>query len=236
MGNNSSIWVTGASSGIGKETAKEFARIGCKVTASSRRHSLLEVINKELSEDNLCVDIIPCNVGSSVNVEQTAKKIIAERGIDCLINNAGITSFKPARENDLQEIIDIININLIGAITCIKAVLPYMIEKKKGTIINVLSVAAVKVLQNSSAYSASKAGLLAYTNVLREEVRKDNIKIINVLPGATKTNMWHQNMIEKYSDRMMLPEEIARIIVSLFLQDKNVVTEEIILRPVGGDL
>jgi len=207
------IWITGASSGIGKEAAKEFARIGCNVFASSRRHSILELINRELSEENLSVEIFPCNVAASANVEQTVKKILSNGKIDCLINNAGITSFKSAEENSFKEIKDVINTNLLGAINCIKAVLPNMIERKSGTIINILSVAAEKVLTNSSAYAASKAGLLAYTSVLREEVRKHNIKIINVIPGATKTSIWNERVIEKYGERMMNPQDVAQLLV-----------------------
>ncbi len=229
------IWITGASSGIGKETAKEFARIGCKVFASSRRHSIIELINRELNDENLSVEVYPCNVGSTTNVNQIVNKISENHSIDCLVNNAGISSFKKAEENSLKEIKDIINTNLIGSINCIKAVLPQMIERKRGTIINIISVTVDKVLTNSSAYSASKAGLHAYAKVLREEVRKYNIKVINIIPGATKTAIWPDKVLEKYSDRMMNPEDIARLIVSSYLQDKFV-TEEIILRPIGGDL
>ncbi|MCX6148975.1 MAG: SDR family NAD(P)-dependent oxidoreductase [Ignavibacteriales bacterium] len=230
------IWVTGASSGIGKETAKEFARIGCNVVVSSRRHSVLELINKELAAENLSVNVVPCNIASSSNVELAVKKIYELGPIDCLINNAGITSFKKVEENSIREIKDIVEVNLLGSIFCIKTVLPKMIEKKKGTIINILSVAAEKLFTQSSAYSASKAGLLAYTNVLREEVRNYNIKIVNILPGATNTGMWANSVIEEFGERMMLPEEIARLIVSIYLQDRNLVTEEIVVRPLIGDL
>ncbi|MCJ7552573.1 MAG: SDR family NAD(P)-dependent oxidoreductase, partial [Ignavibacteriaceae bacterium] len=135
----SGIWITGASSGIGKATAKEFARTGCRVFVSSRRVTELERLNKELNDDNLSVDIYPCNVASQTNVDQTFKKISSESKIDCLINNAGITSFKFAEENSIQEINDIINTNLLGAIYSIKAVLPHFIENGGGTIINILS-------------------------------------------------------------------------------------------------
>ena len=230
------IWITGASSGIGKETATEFARVGCDVTVSSRRHSVLELINKELKTEKLSVNIVPCNIASSSNVDLAIKKIYEVGAVDCLVNCAGISSFKSAEENSIREIKDIIEVNLLGSIYCIKAVLPEMIAKKKGTIINVISVAAVKLLTKSSAYSASKAGVLAYTNVLREEVRKYNIKIINVLPGATNTTIWPENVIKEFGDKMMKPEDIARLIVSVYLQNKNYVQEEIVIRPMIGDL
>ncbi|HAB53662.1 MAG TPA: short-chain dehydrogenase [Ignavibacteriales bacterium] len=230
------IWITGASSGIGKAAAKEFARTGSKVFVSSRRKSELERLNTELNNENLSVEIFPCNIASSSNVNQTTKKILAINNIDCIINNAGITSFKLAEENSINEIDDIISTNLLGPIYSIKSVLPSMIKQGGGTIINILSVVTKKVFSQSSAYSASKHGLIGYTNSLREEVRKHNVRIINVIPGATQTPMWNSEVREKYGDRMMTPEEIAQVIVWLYLQKGNLVTEEIVLRPILGDL
>jgi len=230
------IWITGASSGIGKAAAKEFARTGSKVFVSSRRKTELERLNTELKDENLSVEIFPCNIASSANVDQTVKKILATNKINCLINNAGITSFKLAEDNSINEIDDVIHTNLLGPIYSIKSVLPSMIKNGGGTIINILSVVTKKVFSQSSAYSASKHGLIGYTNSLREEVRKYNVRIINVVPGATQTPIWSSEMREKYGDRMMTPEEIAQVIVWLYLQKGNLVTEEIVLRPILGDL
>jgi 3-oxoacyl-[acyl-carrier protein] reductase len=230
------IWITGASSGIGKAAAKEFARTGSKVFVSSRRKTELDRLNSELKDENLSVEIFPCNIASSSNVDQTVKNILSRNKIDCLINNAGITSFKLAEENSTNEIDDIIHTNLLGPIYAIKSVLPSMIKHGGGTIINILSVVTKKVFSGSSAYSASKHGLIGYTNSLREEVRKYSIRIINVIPGATQTTMWNSKVREKYGGRMMTPEEIAQVIVWLYLQKGNLVTEEIILRPILGDL
>lgn len=234
--NNSGIWITGASSGIGKAAAIEFAKTGSKVFISSRRVTELERLNKELSSDKLSVNIYPCNIASQTNVDQTFKKISAESKIDCLVNNAGITSFKLAEDNSIQEINDIINTNLLGAIYSIKAVLPHFIQNGGGTIINILSVVTRKVFTRSSAYAASKAGLLAYSDSLREEVRKYNIRVINIIPGATETPMWSQDVRKEKSDLMMNSEDVARVIVSAYLQKENLVIEEITLRPVTGDL
>ena len=237
MKNHSSgIWITGASSGIGKAASKEFARTGSKVFVSARRKSELERLNNELKEENLSVEIFPCNIASSSNVDQTAKKILSTNKIDCLINSAGITLFKLAAENSINEIDDIIHTNLLGPIYSIKSVLPSMIKQNGGTIINILSAVTEKVFIQSSAYSASKHGLIGYTNSLREEVRKHNVRIINVILGATQTPMWTSEMREKYGNRMMTAEEIAQVIVWLYLQKGNLVTEEIVLRPILGDL
>jgi short-subunit dehydrogenase len=78
--------------------------------------------------------------------------------------------------------------------------------------------------------------LLAYTNVLREEVRKYNIKVINILPGATKTPIWSSEMLNKYANKMMSPEDLALFIYSVYDLDSSLVTEEITIRPICGDL
>ena len=232
----SGIWITGASSGIGKAAAEEFARTGCKVFVSARRVTELERFNKTLSKDKLEVEIYPCNVASSANVEQTAKKILSTHKIDCLINNAGMTSFKSAEENSINEIDDIINTNLLGSIYTIKSVLPGMIKQGSGTIINILSTATKKVFTESSAYTASKLGLMGYANVLREEVRKYNIKVVNVIPGATETPMWSQETRKEHAERMMKPSDVARLLVWIYLQKENMVSEEIVIKPIEGDL
>lgn len=230
------VWITGASSGIGRAAAKEFVRTGCRVFVSGRRATELERLNQSLKKDKLELDVYPCNVASNANVEQTVKKIHAAHKIDCLINNAGITSFKLAEENSINEIDDIINTNLLGSIYTIKAVLPQMIKQGGGTIINILSTAAKKIFTNSSAYTASKTGLKAYADVLREEVRKYKIKVVNVIPGATETPMWSQEIRKEHSERMMTVDDIARLLVWIFLQKENMVSEEIVVRPIEGDL
>ena len=232
--NKPGVWITGASSGIGKAAVKEFASVGCNVFASSRRVTELERLVEEDNREQ--IGIYPCNVASYKNVDQIVKKISSEYEINCLANNAGVTSFKSAEENTIKEIDEIINTNLLGSIYSIKAVLPHMIKMGGGTIINVLSFVTHKTFIKSSSYSASKMGLLGYTNVLREEVREHNIRIINIVPGAVETAMWDKEIRDKSGDKMMSTESIARLMVSAFLHKDNLVTEEIVVRPISGDI
>jgi len=236
MPKKSGIWITGASSGIGKAVALEFAKIGCNVFVSARRAQELERLRDESGKLSDNIFPFPCNIASSTNVDQTVKKIVNEYDLNCLINNAGVTSFKHASDNSVNEINDIINTNLLGSIYSIKSVLPTFIKNESGTIINILSVVVDKTFTKSSVYAASKMGLLGYSNSLREEVRKHNIRVINVIPGATETSMWSQEVRKEKSELMMNPESIAHIIVSAYLQKDNLVTEEILLRPITGDL
>ena len=236
MAKKEGIWITGASSGIGKAIALEFAKIGCNVFISARRAQELERLKDEAGKQGDNIYTFPCNVASSTNVDQTVKKIIKEFELSCLINNAGVTSFKQASDNSVNEINDIINTNLLGSIYSTKSVLPTFIKNESGTIINILSVVVDKIFTRSSVYAASKMGLLGYSNSLREEVRKHNIRVINVMPGATETSMWSQEIRKEKGELMMNPESIALIIVSAYLQKDNLVTEEIVLRPITGDL
>ncbi len=94
MAKKEGIWITGASSGIGKAVALEFAKIGCNVFISARRAQELERLKDEAGKQGDNIYTFPCNVASSTNVDQTVKKIIKEFELSCLINNAGVTSFK----------------------------------------------------------------------------------------------------------------------------------------------
>lgn len=236
MTNNNLVWVTGASSGIGRAIVEELVVNSFSIAATSRKLSSLQTMIKQLREDKNKVFLFPADVKKSSELHDVYSEIAKKNIVTCLINNAGVTSFKSAEENSIAEIQEIIETNLLGSIYAIKAVLPDMIKNKSGTIINVLSVAAIKTFTNSSAYAASKSGLLAYTNSLREELRKYNIKVINIFPGATKTPIWSNDALEKHSDRMMSPKDISIVIRDILLLNGNIVPEEIVLRPIKGDL
>lgn len=230
------VWITGASSGIGKALSIEFAKNGLFVLGTARRIDLLEQVKKELGKFVNNFEAFQLDISDYTSVDQFYKNVFKNYLIDCLINNAGITSFKPALDDSIEEVKKIVEVNLLGSIYSIKSVLPEMIERKSGTIINILSVVTQKVFTASSAYSASKSGLHAYAKVLREEMRDKNIQVINVLPGATATSIWHPAILQKYSERMMGADKIAELIYKLYSEKSNLVPEEVVIRPIKGDL
>lgn len=234
MDKQKAIWITGASSGLGKSLSLQFLKNGYTVIGSARREEEL----KRVTGENTGGGYIPrpLDLRDHSEVEAFVKEISNEYEIECLINNAGITSWNKAEEDDLEYIKQIIETNLLGAIYAIKACLPSMMTNKSGRIINILSVVTQKLFTNSSAYSASKTGLLAYTKVLREETREHNIRITNVMPGAIKTPIWPNKALEKHADRMMNPDEVAKLIYDLYNINTNLVPEELVIRPVKGDL
>ncbi len=236
MNKNKIVWITGASSGIGKSIAIKFAQNGIRVAAAARRLDLLEKIKNELGDKAEFFIPVQLDISNYDDVERFYKNISGDYTVDCLINNAGTTSFKEGIQNSIEEIQNIISVNLLGSIYAIKSVLPDMSDRKSGTIINILSVVTQKIFTASSAYSASKSGLHAYAKVLREEVRDKNIRVINVSPGATATSIWPEGVLKKYSDRMMNTDNLAEIVLNIYNEKSNLVSEELVVRPIKGDL
>lgn len=234
---NRVVWITGASTGIGFELAKVFAKSGCTIVATARRKSRLVSLVSEIRFAGHEAYAFVCDVRSERSIISTKKKILENCGtIDILINNASITTFKSFIDTKPPEFDDILETNLRGSYLATRTVLPIMMKKKRGHIINILSVAAHTVFTNSSTYSASKAGMLAMFNVLRAEVRKYNIKVSNIMPGATDTPMWSPASRQKYSSRMMTPRDIAEITFQVANQSKKVVIEDVVIKPIKGDL
>lgn len=224
------VIVTGASSGIGKAVCEHFVNMGFRVVGISRRS-----IGKEsFANPNLFTSYI-CDVSSKEQVNSVFSQIVGGEPI-ILINAAGITSFNAAQEDSVDLLEQVIQTNLLGSIYTIKAVLNQMVEKKQGVILSVLSVVAEKIFTNSSAYSASKSGLAAFTKVLREEVRAAGVRVINVYPGATDTPIWSEGMLTKFSSRMMKTEDVAKIIFDVSTSNSSPIVEELVLRPQLGDL
>ena len=191
-------------------------------------------------KDSNNIFFFPCDVTSKQQVEATYSKIVNTISkVDVLINNAGVSKFAPFIDLTYEDFEYMNNVNYKGVFLCSKAVLPAMIEKKNGIIINILTWAAINIFQNSSVYSGSKAAAWVMMKTLREEVRIENIKVINIHPGATESDMWEESERKEFGFRMMQPEDVAEAVyTTLMLSDTNsrAMIEEIIIRPQLGDL
>jgi 3-oxoacyl-[acyl-carrier protein] reductase len=225
-------WVTGGTSGIGLEIARALVARGVRVAVTGRDRTKLDEAAGELG-----VLALQCDMSQEREVEEAHARIEAELGpVDILVNNAGISPFTKFSETSIEEFDEVIDINLTGYFLAARAVLPSMYERKQGAIVQVLSIASIKAFAGGAAYIASKFGALGLTNSLREEARKHNVKVIAILPGATETPVWGAEEREKFHERMMQPEDIALTVMQLLEQPERMLTEEIVLRPIGGDL
>jgi short-subunit dehydrogenase len=230
-------WITGATSGIGNALAVKFASHGDVVVASARTEAKLNELQQQISDSNGVCSIIPLDVQNEASVSEVRKKILERHGnIDILINNAGVTYFKDFIDTSTEQFDHTINTNLRGTFLATKAALPVMLQNERGLILNIISFIVKEIYTKSAAYAASKAGIEAMMNVLRAEVRRKGVNIVNVYPGAVSTRIWRPQQLEKYRDQMLTPEQVADILYDISIRPPSLMVEEIILRPQGGNL
>jgi 3-oxoacyl-[acyl-carrier protein] reductase len=210
-------FVTGAGRGIGKAVAIALANEGVNIGLLARTEAALKEVVSEVEGLGVKAAYAAVDISSQEEVEQAIKKVTGELGpADILINNAGIGKFESLLEMDPQEWKRIIDVNLMGPYYVTKAVLPQLIEKNGGDIINISSTNGLSGAATSSAYSASKFGVIGLSESLAQEVRRNNIRVTALTPStvatelAVKTNLIAENNDEKY----MQPEDIAEFIVA----------------------
>jgi len=183
--------ITGAGRGIGKAISEGFAQEGAAVVLIARTKSELEKTTERIQTFGRRVLAIPADVSDSNSVDDFFKIVLEEfGGIDILVNNAGRQfPIGPLVENDTKDWIETIMVNLVGTVLCCKAVLPGMIERRQGKIINLSGGGATAPRPNFSAYAASKAAVIRLTETIADEVRPFNIQVNAIAPGAINTKM-----------------------------------------------
>ena len=187
--NQKKIWITGASSGIGKAVAEKFAAEGWMVAASARR---LEILNKMAENQNIFA--YPLDVTQKENVTKTFNNIIEDfKNVDICLFCSGTYDPKLEQEINIEQNKFVMETNYFGVLNCIKAVETYFKNKKSGQISIVSSVAAYRGLPNSSGYGPSKAALTNLTESIYFDFKKHNVKISLVSPGFIKTPLTDKN-------------------------------------------
>ena len=229
------VWITGGGRGIGQAAAEAFAKMGSKVVVSARTEEQVMQTVREIQNSGGTARAGVCDVTKADQVQNTVNMIKDNWGaVDILVNNAGIGIFKKILNTTLDDWQTMLDVNLTSAFLCTQAVLPDMIENKNGMILNIVSVAGKQPYYNCGGYCSSKYGMLGFTDVLRMETRKHGIKVVAVLPGATDTDIWGDANVDR--TLMMTPQQVANSIVSACTTAPDAMVEEIVLRPVGGDL
>ena len=187
------IWITGASSGIGKSLALKFANEGWQVAASARREDLLN----QLSESNQNISPFPLDVTSRANCEKIFEKIKNKfENIDTCFFSTGTWDPKKEKEIDIDQMKKVMEVNFFGTLNCIKAVEMYFKEKKNGNISIVSSIAGYRGLPNSTGYGASKAALNNLAESLYFDFGRYNVRVSLISPGFIKTPMTDKNQFK----------------------------------------
>lgn len=208
--------ITGAGRGIGRATAIAFAKEGINVGLLGRTAENLEKVAGELAEYGVNVTMATADVSNNESVIAAVDHIKSELGaIDILINNAGVGKFGKFLELSPEEFKNIIDINLMGTYYVTRAVLPGMIEQSSGDIINISSTAGERGGAVTSAYSASKFGLIGLSDSLMQEVRKHNIRVTALTPSTVATDLaFAENLTDGNPESVMQPEDLAELMVS----------------------
>ena len=214
------VIVTGASSGIGQETVREFARRRAHVVLASRNRDKLEALAAELADLPGRRLVVPTDVTDRLAVEAMVRRTMEEfDGVDVLVNNAGVGLFAPIAGGSLDNMRHLFDVNFWGAIHCIQAAVPYMRRQGRGHIVNVSSVAGKVAVPYLGAYSATKFALTAVSGALRSELAGTGIHVSTVYPGLTRTS-FQENMLREMAVpdsprylRSVAPAAAARRIV-----------------------
>ena len=229
------VWITGSGRGIGSAVAKVLAAKGARVVVSARTEDEITMVAGEINAEGDSALAVRCDVRDAKQIAALVEQTRELWGdIDVLINNAGIAHFKRIVDTSEEEWDQMMETNLRSAFLCSKAVLPAMIERHAGHIINIVSVAGVQPYHKAGGYCASKFGLYGFTEVLRLETRNCGVKVTAVMPGATSTDIWGSRDVD--FGRMMAPEDVARVILSVLEADDRAMIESVVLRPQEGDL
>jgi len=221
---NKNALVTGAGKGIGKAVAIALAKEGVNVILVARTQSDLEKVAKEVNSFGVKSLALTADVSDINSVNNAVEKALAEfKTIDILINNAGIAAFGKFLELEPAAWERIIQVNLMGTYYVTRAVLPNMIERQTGDIINISSTAGLSGNALTSAYSASKFAVLGLTESLMQEVRKHNIRVTALIPSTVATDMAKElKLTDGNPDKVMQSEDMAELIIAQLKLNRRV--------------
>jgi NAD(P)-dependent dehydrogenase (short-subunit alcohol dehydrogenase family) len=224
--------VTGASRGIGRAIALRFARAGAALAVAARSEHDLSIVREKIQEAGADVLAVPTDVTNEQQCETLVSTTLARFGrIDLLVNNAGggppRTPIVKARIADWQWTL---RVNLWAAMVLTKLVVPSMIERRNGTIINICSLAGLSGKAGEAAYAAAKFGLRGFSQSLFEEVREYGIKVSTICPGYVDTALIPPN---KRVDRskMLRPDDVAEAVYGVVMSSSHCCPLEIVLHP-----
>lgn len=221
---NKNALITGAGKGIGKAVAIALAKEGVNIVLIARTQADIDEVAQEINTYGIKTLALTADVADINSVNLAIEKAIASfQTIDILINNAGIAAFGKFLELEPSEWERIIQVNLMGVYYVTRAILPNMIERQTGDIINISSTAGLNGNALTSAYSASKFALLGLTDSLMQEMRKHNIRVTALTPSTVATDMAKElNLTDGNPEKVMQAEDIAELLIAQLKLNRRV--------------
>lgn len=223
-----SVIVTGASRGIGRAIVLAMAGAGAVVYAAARDQAALNQLTTEAEGGPGRVVPAATDVTDPGQVAALVQRAEDEHGhVDILVNNAGVGYYAPVEELAVEHWDHMMEVNLKGAFLCCRAVLPKMKARQDGLIINIASVAGLTVFPGGAGYCASKWGMVALTETLREELRPYEVRACVVCPGSVQTD-FAGTPPKPYALR---PEDVAATVIHIAQAPRGVIINQVVMRP-----
>jgi NAD(P)-dependent dehydrogenase (short-subunit alcohol dehydrogenase family) len=230
---SSTALITGATEGIGRATVFALGRAGYRVGVCARTESKVGSLVAELKREGIEAAGAAADVGNPNQAEHAVEEVSRALGdIEVLVNNAGILIAKPFEDLTLEDWDATMTTNVRSLFLMTRAVLPAMRRRRRGTVVNVASLAARQGFAGGTAYTASKHAVLGFSRSLMLEARKDNVRIITICPGSVDTRMMQdQPMLKVDPNRILQPEDVAATILHAVSLPDRALVSELDLRP-----
>lgn len=231
------VLITGASQGIGAAIAKVFAREvpGGRLALVARNAKKLAAVARGCAKAGAVAETFVCDVSDEAAVAAMAAAVTKRcGGVDVLINNAGVFTSAPFAETAVAEFDRIVAANLRSAFLVTRAFVPAMLQRGRGDVFFMSSIAGLDAYPNGAAYCAAKFGVTGLAKVLRAETRGKGVRVCCVHPGATWSPSWAGSGVKP--ERIMPAEDVARAFLGVYRLSRRTVVEEIVLRPEQGDV
>ena len=229
--------VSGASRGIGRAVALGFAREGARVVLLARGRGDLERAARAIETDGGSALVVPGDAAEEDTARRAVEAALARFGrLDCLVTAQGTGTFGPLETSRVQDWDAMLRANLTATYLLCRAALPAMLAAGQGTIVALVSLAAVRAIPGCAAYTASKAGVLGLVRALASEVRGRGVRVAALSPGAVDTPFWDAIPSPPDRSRMLTPEAVAEAALLIASQPPGAFVEEIVLAPTPGVL
>ncbi|MGD6966128.1 SDR family NAD(P)-dependent oxidoreductase [Rossellomorea vietnamensis] len=204
--------ISGGGSGLGRELAIVYSNEGYHILLLGRTEEKLQSVKEEIITDGGTASFIVIDIASAEEVEKASRQITEKHDVELLINNAGVGIFGPFLQAGFEEIEKMLSVNFLGTVYLTKALLPSMVSKDSGSIINIISTAGLRGKKNESYYAASKFALRGFAESLQKEFEESGISIINAYMGGMNTPFWDDSQHVQNPSRLRSPREVAEII------------------------